>query len=329
MAQEEAAEATASWSVRARRALSYPMTVVIGALHELPSVPMRCRPALLAGSLGFALLPTTASATWPEDVVLTAMTEHEGVFVADSAVLTDAYRQLVMELGTMVANKPSHPAETLGIHGFMVDAGTTVMMTEGIDRKDEVSPWDRAHGDEDAAAYHVLPTFSMAKGLPLSTEVGMTAGWIGGSNQGLLSGYGRVAVFEGYRPLPDISLQLGYAGYVGNDQLDVSTLDLGVTLGTTAPVGHLPGVNTGQISPWANFTTMRVSANPTLDEETTLAIGAIRYQRSKTEEFEAPIVIPRFGGGVKFTAGNVHLRVSASWAPATIPELSTGMGATF
>jgi len=39
--------------------------------------------------------------------------------------------------------------------------------------------------------------------------------------------------------------------------------------------------------------------------------------------------LPRFGGGAQFTSGNVHLRVSASWAPATIPEISTGVGCTF
>lgn len=275
------------------------------------------------------LLPGTATATWPEDVVLSEMTEQDGVPIVDSELLGSAYRQLVMEIGTMVANKPTMPAETLGVHGFAFDVGTTFMMTEAADRGNEPSPWDRAHVDESAAAYHVMPTFSARKGLPLSTEVGMTAGWIGGSSQGYLSGYGRVAVVEGYRPLPDISLQLGYGGYVGNDQLDVSTLDLGVTLGTTVPVGSLPGINTGQVSPWANFTTMRVSANPNLDEDTALAIGAIRYQRSTTEEFQSPIVVPRFGGGAQFTSGGVHLRISASWAPATIPELSTGLGFTF
>ena len=305
------------------------MTVVIGASVALPSGIMFDRTRLCL-SVGLLLVPVSASAAWPEDVVLTDMTEHEGVVVADATLLGEAYRQLVMEIGTMVANKPTTPAETLGMYGFAMDVGTSFVMTEAIDRGESgISPWDRAHTSEDAAAYHVVPTLSVAKGLPLSTEVGLTAGWIGGSNQGLLSGYGRLAVLEGYRPLPDVSLQVGYAGYVGNDQLDVSTLDLGVTLGTTAPIGHLPGVNTGQISPWANFTTMRVSANPTLDEDTALAIGAIRYQRSDTEEFEAPIVIPRFGGGLKVTSGNVHVRVSASWAPATVPELSTGLGATF
>lgn len=270
-----------------------------------------------------------AHAAWPEDIVLSEMTEYDGQVVLDEALLGDAYRTLVQEVGTLVANKPTMPAETLGAHGFAFDAGAQFVMTEATDRQGDPSPWDRAHVDEDASPYKVVPTFTARKGLPFSTEVGLTAGWIGGSSMGTLAGYGRVAIFEGYRPLPDVSVQLGYAGLVGSDELDVSTLDLGVTVGTTAPVGHLPGVNNGQISPWLNFTTMRVSANAVLDDETSEAIGAVRFQRSDTEAFEAPLVIPRFGFGTQFTSGNVHLRVSASWAPTTIPELSTGLGFTF
>jgi hypothetical protein len=280
-------------------------------------------------SLLLLLCPTAAHAAWPEDVALSNMLEREGVAVLDPALLGDAYKQLVTELGTMIANKPTIPAKSLGAHGFAFDLGASAVLTEATNRDGQPSPWDRAHADENASPYHVLPTFSVRKGLPLSTEVGMSAGWIGGSRQGLVSGYGRVAILDGYRPLPDLSVQLGYAGYVGNDELDVSTLDLGVTLGTTVPVGDLPGINHGQVSTWGNFTTMRVSANPVLDETTAASIGAIRYQRSKSEDFEAPIVLPRFGGGAQFTSGNVHLRVSASWAPATIPEISTGVGCTF
>jgi len=287
------------------------------------------RAGLGAVALGMLAPSSPAQAAWPEDVVLSEMTEYDGELVLDEELLGAAYRQLVIEMGTVIANKPTMPAETLGTHGFAFDVGTQFVMTEAIDRGGEPSPWDRTHVDEDAGPYKVVPTFSARKGLPLSTEVGLTAGWIGGSTAGLLSGYGRVAIFEGYRPIPDVSLQLGYAGLVGNDELDVSTLDLGVTMGSTFPVGHVAGVNNGQISPWLNFTTMRVSANAVLDEETSQAIGAVRFQRSETEEFEAPIVVPRFGFGTQFTSGGVHLRLSASWAPATVPELSTGLGFTF
>jgi hypothetical protein len=285
------------------------------------------RPSLLLPSL--LVWSASAHAKWPEDIVLSEMTEHDGQVVLDEALLGESYRQLVQEVGTMVANKPTMPAETLGTHGFAFDVGTQFVMTEATDRKGEPSPWDRAHVDEDAAPYKVIPTFTARKGLPMSTEVGLTAGWVGGSSQGTLAGYGRVAIFEGYRPIPDLSVQLGYAGLVGNDELDASVLDLGVTMGSTYPVGRLPGVNNGQISPWVNFTTLRVSANAVLDEDTSRAIGAIRFQRSDTEEFEAPLVLPRFGFGTQFTSGGVHLRVSASWAPATVPELSTGLGVTF
>ena len=285
---------------------------------------------VVAGLLALGVaVPSAAEAAWPEDVVLSEMTEFDGEIILDEELLGAAYRQLVMEMGTVVANKPTMPAETLGANGFAFDAGTSFVMTEAIDRKGEPSPWDRTHVDEDAGPYKVVPTFTARKGLPLSTEVGLTAGWIGGSTAGMLSGYGRVAVFEGYKPIPDVSLQLGYGGLVGNDELDVSTLDLGVTLGSTYAVGHLPGVNNGQISPWLNFTTMRVSANAVLDEETSQAIGAVRFQRSETEEFQAPIVVPRFGFGAQFTSSGVFLRLSASWAPATVPELSTGLGFTF
>jgi hypothetical protein len=277
------------------------------------------------------LLSTQAQAAWPEDVDLTSMTVHDGLPVLDREFLGQSYRQLVMELGTMVANKPVTPAETLGLHGFDLDLSTQFVLTEAIDRKGEPSPWSRAHRDERSAPYHTIPTFSVRKGLPMSTEVGAHMGWIGGSSTGLFGGWGRVAVFEGYKPLPDVSLKLGYSGYVGNDQLDVGVLDLGVTLGSTWSVGRLPGVNTGQFSPWLNFTTLRVSANATLDEDLENDIGALRYARDAGDDPDAaaPIALPQFGLGMQFTSGTAHLRLAATWAPATIPTITTGFGFTF
>ena len=138
-------------------------------------------------------------------------------------------------------------------------------------------------------------------------------------------------MLEGFKPLPDVSLKLGYSGLVGNDQLDCGALDLSVTVGSTFPVGRLVGVNTGQISPWLTFTTLRVSANATIDQEVENDIGALRYSRGGDDEVEpeAPIAIPEVGGGAQFVAGTAHIRIGASWAPATIPTISTGFGFTF
>lgn len=275
------------------------------------------------------LLPSAASAAWPEDVDISRMTTFGDEVQLDRDVLADSYKSLVTDLGTMIANKPMLPAETLGIWGFAFDTGLQWALTEAQDREGEPSPWDRVHPDEDAGDFHVIPTFSVRKGLPLSTEIGSTVGWIGGSSTGSLAVFGRVAVLEGYKPAPDITLQLGYSGYVGNDELDAGTLDLGVTLGSKFPVGSLVGVHTAHISPWATFQTLRVSANPNLDPDTEAAIGAIRFQRSKTESYAAPLVVPQFGAGVQFTSDGVHARLSAAWAPSTFPTIATGFGCTF
>lgn len=281
-------------------------------------------------ALACALFSSPALAAWPEDVDLYSMLDQGGEPVLDREELGRSYRQLVMELGTMVANKPITPADTVGMFGFDADLSTQFVLTEARDRKGEPSPWNRAHRDEANAPYHVIPTLTVRKGLPLSTEVGASVGWIGGSSTGTFGGFARVAVLEGYRPLPDISLKLGYAGYVGSDQLDCGALDLGVTLGSTYAIGRIPGVNTGQISPWVTFTTLRVSANATIDDTVENDIGALRYSRTpKEEEDLAPIAIPQVGGGFQIVAGNAHLRIAASWAPATIPTVSTGFGFTF
>ncbi|MEQ1504624.1 MAG: hypothetical protein ABMB14_20460 [Myxococcota bacterium] len=283
-----------------------------------------------AVGLAVAWLSTPARAAWPEDVDLYSMLDQEGEPVLDREVLGTSYRQLVMELGTMVANKPITPASTVGLYGFDADLSTQFVLTEARDRKGEPSPWNRAHRDEDSAPYAILPTLTVRKGLPLSTEIGASFGWIGGSSTGVIGGFGRVAVFEGYKPIPDVSLKLGYSGYVGSDQLDCGALDLSVTMGSTFAVGRLPGVNTGEIAPWVTFTTLRVSANATIDDETENDIGALRYSRTpKEEDDEAPIAIPQVGGGVQFVSGNAHVRLGASWAPATIPTVSTGFGFTF
>ena len=281
---------------------------------------------LLAAGLG----STAAQAAPPEDVSLTSMTEQDGLPVFDRELLGQSFRQLVMELGTAVANQPDTPAETLGLNGFSLDVGMRFALTEARFREGP-SPWNRAHADEDNAPYLPMPTLSVRKGLPWSGEIGASVGWIGGSSTGVVGGWARVAVLEGYRPLPDVSVRLGYSGYVGNDELDLGTLDLGVTLGTTWGVGRIIGVNTGQFSPWLSFQTLRVSANPTIDEDIADEIGALRYAAGAGdgETSAPPIAVAYFGGGFQFTSGNAHIRVSAAWAPATIPTLSTGLGFTF
>lgn len=274
----------------------------------------------------FITLASVALAAWPEDPSVTGMLEHQGVRVVDGAVLADDYAQLVSELGTVIANQPVMPASTTGTAGFEFAFTNTFVFTDAIEREREVSPWDRAVDSEDAESYLFVPGFSARKGLPLSTEIGGSVRWVGLTRTGAASAFGRIALIEGYKPWPDLTLQIGYSGYVGNDELELGVMDMGVTLGTRLETGS-GGMNTGRFEPFANFSLLRVTAASTVDEATAAAVGAVSFRRKG--EGLPPIAYSRVGAGFQVTSGNVHFRLAGSWAWKTLPTATAGMGLTF
>jgi hypothetical protein len=273
-------------------------------------------------------LPLLARAATPEDITLSGMSEHGGVAIVAS--LEDDYLQLIRELGTAVAARPGMPAETVGAYGFDVATGVQAAFIDTTGTSDDPSPWERAHPSEDPGPFLYMPYVSVRKGLPLSTEIGTDVAWLGGSSQLSLSGYGRVAIVEGYRPAPDLSIRLGYSAYVGNDELELGVIDLGATLGTTVPFGPLPIVRNGRFSPWIEYTTLRVRAAPILSDELATQIGAVQISSGKTDAAYTPAsIVPVFAGGMLIQGGVWSLRLSGSWAPTAIVCADVGMGATW
>lgn len=279
------------------------------------------------------LIASAALAAWPEDPSITGMVEHGGVRVVDTERLAGDYEQLVRELGTVVGNKPVLPASTTGLYGFEFALTTTFVFLdatsrESVDGEPPISPWDRAVPDEDAESYLFVPTFSVRKGLPLSTEIGASVGWVGLTRTGTASAYGRVALVEGYAPLPDVTLQVGYAGYVGNDELELGVMDLGVTVGGRFGLGSEKNVHTGRIEPFGSFTINRVTALPVVDATTAARTGAVAY-RGRDAAAKDPLVLPQLALGTQITNGNVHFRLAVSWCWKTLPTGTAGMGFTF
>ena len=290
------------------------------------------RPTQLVATLISLTVSSTAFAAWPEDVTPSSMTEHEGQAMLEPAVLGVAYEQLVKEMGTMVSNKAVLPAETLGANGWEYAFNMQWVFNEARDRGSDPSPWSLAHSSEEALPYQWVPSFTARKGLPLSSEIGMTGGWVGMSQTGVVGGFGRIALLEGYKPWPNLSVHAGYSGYVGNREIQVGTMDVGVTLGGTYYTGALPGVHTAVISPWLDVSMLRVTSASKLDDDTQFAIGAQNWQGGRaaaSSGANAPLSMTRFAGGWQVVSQNVHARVGLSWAPATIPVLNTGMGLTF
>ena len=141
----------------------------------------------------------------------------------------------------------------------------------------EPSPWARVHRDEEPSPFMLMPGVAFRKGLPLSLETGFNINWIGMSRTAVFGGYGRLAILEGFKPAPDITMQWGYSGYVGNNELDVGVIDLSFTMGTTLPFGPIPDFNQSWFSPYISYTTLRIKAQPNLDDDVALAIGAVPY----------------------------------------------------
>lgn len=284
-------------------------------------------------AIALFLAVTTAHAQWTEDVSLSGMTEHGGVTVVDTDLLGLVYRQLVGEIGAFTANKPVHPAKTLGQYGWEFGVDNTIAITTTWASSGQVSPWARAAEDETPQTFHWIPAVHARKGLPMSTEVGFNAGWVGETRQGIVGGFGRVGVLNGYRPAPDITLQLGYSGYIGNDELEVGVLDLGATIGTTVGMGGVPGVRHGQFMPWFTFSSNRITASPVLDEGVAADIGAVPFggkrKAAADEDVQPAIIQPTIGGGFQVVSGNIHFRASAAWSWDSIPTISTGAGFTF
>jgi hypothetical protein len=277
----------------------------------------------------FCLLATTASPALgkaPEDITLSGMNEHDGAAVVAS--VQDDYFDLLRELATAISNKPALPTRTLGAAGFDIAWGVTIA---GISAKGDAegpSPWERAHAEEDPGAAMALPYATIRKGLPYSIEVGSTMAWLAGSGQLALSGFGRVGIVEGFQPLPDISARLGYTGYIGNDELEVGVLDLGVSVGTTLPFGSFPGVRNAKFSPFLDYSTLRVRAAPVVDAELAEELGLLPVSASKNSgtEYQPAMIVPQFGGGFQIQTGNFLTRLALAWAPTTIPTATVGMG---
>lgn len=271
--------------------------------------------------------PTVAHAGWPEDVVVSGMLEHDGQLI-DAGVARARFDELVAELGAGIANKPLAPARTLGSAGFDLSIGGTFVLTRTA-AADDGSPsgWTLAHGDEDPGAVLFIPTLTARKGLPSSFEVGASAGWVGGARQGVLSGFARLAPVEGYEPWPDIALQVGYSGYIGNPELDLGTIDLTATLGGTFAFGSDPEIKQAQVSPYIGGGLLLVYARVDVDPEVQEALFPADGDAEPGRSTLAPI--PQVQGGIQVTNSTVLFRLAGTWSPGAAPSIHTGMGFMF
>ena len=276
-----------------------------------------------------ALFSTPAMAV--DEVSLRQLGTWRGSPVEDKGKATSAYETVVRELGAAIMNAPVAPSETLGLNGFDVAYSHTWAFISAHGKSlNDPAPWERVHPDGDPS--HVLwrPGVTVRKGLPLSFEVGANWSWIAFSRQSAIGGFARWSVFDGWEKAPDFSMQMGYSGYIGNDELELGALDGSMSIGYTFPIGYLIGINQADIAPFVGLGFMQVNAAPRLDkpEQDRLGIAAVSGMSSK-DSYKAGFRLFSSHIGMRIRSGDFHITTSSSYVAKALPTINMAVGLTF
>jgi hypothetical protein len=278
---------------------------------------------------GLMLAHTHAHAA--NDVVLSQLGTWRGEPVQGTRDAVSAYDVVVRQLAASIMNAPIAPAETLGLNGFDIAFSNTwaFLSASGADINDP-APWERVHPEHNPSHVMWRPGVTIRKGLPLSLEVGANWSWVAFSRQTALGGFARWSVFEGYKKAPDVTMQIGYAGYVGNDELELGALDGSLSIGHTFPVGYLIGINQADISPFIGLGFMQVNAAPRLSasEQSTLGIGPISGMSSK-DTYKPGFSLITSHIGLRVRSGDFHITTSASIIARALPTINMSVGLTY
>lgn len=176
----------------------------------------------------------------------------------------DDFRSLASELGTLMAPKPGDPADSLGLSGFAVSADMS------INTISNAKPFwtDATRGTPGKVA----PTIQIMgrKGLWPGIEVGAGATHLFNSRMWTISGYGKVALHEGFHhlPIPSIALRGMFSRLVGAEDMNMTTGSVDVSLSHVFGIGK-----TVNITPYAGYQALLIVARsgvldvtPTTDE---------------------------------------------------------------
>ena len=125
------------------------------------------------------------------------------------------------------------PAETLGISGFefsLVSTYADISQDERYWTGQPGSPVFLGVADgEGIPTGFWIPTLHIRKGLPLSTEVGITASYLAFSEMFLLGAEGKIALHEKFtKYMPDLAARGAIGSLFGNSDMKLTTIEADV-----------------------------------------------------------------------------------------------------
>lgn len=161
------------------------------------------------------------------------------------------FRSLASELGVLMAPKPVDPAESLGLSGFAVSADVSINTLSNSSRY-----WTMAtRGDPGKVA----PTLQIMgrKGLWPGIEVGAGATHLFNSRLWTISGYGKIAINEGFHPapIPSVAIRGMFSRLVGSEDMNMTTAAI------DASISHVFGVGkTVNVTPYVGYQALLIFA---------------------------------------------------------------------
>lgn len=294
-----------------------------------PRSPLARRVGLGLTALA-ALGPAEALAGWPNDVRLSQLSSFDGATVNDPVTQRGAYETVVRELGAAIANKPS-TARTSGLHGFDLTLnGGVAWIDDGEDGDLQGAPWERVHAEGDPSGTVTVPSLTLRKGLPMGLEGGATLGYVAGSSQTTFGAFGRWGLLEGYRQFPDLTVQVGWTGLVGNEELDLGVMDTSFTVGYTVPFGRSKGLNSAKFSPYLGAGWLKIKGTPRMSAEDQEALGVRAVSGFKNSDAFAEGFSPAtIHVGTRMQSGDVLLQaatVLTTTKDRLTPGVTVGIG---
>lgn len=280
---------------------------------------MRTKLAVVALAASFLAFSPAASAV-ENDVVIYKSPSQPPHTPAE-------YRKLITELGLLISGKTLSPANTLGVNGFDVGVEVTTGLIHG-----QEPYWTKAAKDGSVPRVFSYPTLRVRKGLPFSIEGGMTVSYLPFTQQQVLGGQARFALHEGFSLVPDVSVQLGYDEYVGNEQLEMSVKSGIATMGYTWAFGELPGVKTGRLSAWGGYGKVQIDSQVNrrgLGSLTPLEKDAFLNAIGTDNSGNLQIRADKWVTGVQIESGKFAFLVNGEFVDSAIPTVNLRWGAQF
>ena len=273
-------------------------------------------------AITLALGLTSLAKANPYDVSLRGLGRPASNSLSDPAV--QRYRLLSAELTAAMMPKPMQPAETLGMSGFeyaFVNGLTGIHSKADYWQGQPGNPVLEgvlpSHGSRQVPNALWTPSLHLRKGLPLSTEVGVSASYLAFSEMFMVAGEAKVAIHEAFtRWLPAISGRATVARLFGSSDLDIIAGEWDVITSLPFGIGGMV-----QATPFAGYGRLYAHVNSAIIDETPFAVVDANDQHggSTGSLYNFPTLnwrdnwYPRFFGGLRLNIGPIELLYEADW----------------